>query len=111
MTRDNKTASQLVHFPNATLLKAAIVGVAIIPGAYPNQPARTRIITTGSFPVDVAESLEDVLICWRGDVGVEEARRQTLEARVLEMKMTLRRLQSITDPQHLLEEVQGLDTK
>lgn len=106
MKRDNNPASMFIHFPNATVLKSAIVGVAIIPGAYPNQPPRTRVITTGSFPVDVAETLDEVLIRWKGDVGVEEARRHALEARVLELETFVKKLQSITDAETLLKEVQ-----
>ena len=93
MSRENNPASMMVHFPNASILKTAILAVVEIPGAYPNQPSRTRIVTAGSFPIDVRESVEEVLARWRGDVGTDEARRQSLEHRVVELEGKLKRVQ------------------
>jgi len=93
MKRENNPASMMVHFANASILKTAILAVVSIPGAYPNQPSRTRIVTAGSFPIDVPESVEEVLLRWKGEQGTEEARVQGLESRVRELEGKLKRVQ------------------
>ena len=93
MKRENNPASMMAHFANASILKTAILAVVNIPGAYPNQPSRTRIVTAGSFPIDVPESLEEVLLRWKGEQGAEEARVQNLEKRVAELEGKLKRAQ------------------
>ena len=65
MKRENNMSSMFIHFPNASILRSAILGAVTIPGAYPGQANRTRLIVPGSFPVDVTLSLEEVLVCWR----------------------------------------------
>jgi hypothetical protein len=110
MKRENTTASSLMHFANASILKSAVVAVVEIPGAYPGHPSRRRIVTHGSFPIDVTESVEDVLVRWKGDIGAEEARRHALEARVAELETLLKRLKIIQDAEQLMKEVQCIPT-
>jgi hypothetical protein len=90
MKRENNPASMMAHFANASILKSAILAVVNIPGAYPNQPSRTRIVTAGSFPIDVPESVEEVILRWRGDSGSDEVRIQRLEKRVVELETKLK---------------------
>jgi hypothetical protein len=90
MKRENNPASMMAHFANASILKTAILAVVSIPGAYPNQPSRTRIVTAGSFPIDVPESVEEVILRWRGDSGSDEVRIQRLEKRVVELETKLK---------------------
>ena len=65
MKRENNMSSMFIHFPNASILRSAILGAVTIPGAYPGQATRTRLIVPGSFPVDVTLSLEEVFLKWK----------------------------------------------
>lgn len=82
MKTEYDMAKLLVTFTNATLRRDSIIGVVTIPGAYPGQGARTRIITPGSFPVDVPESHPEALKRWRGGEGEEAARMHELMQQV-----------------------------
>lgn len=95
MKRENNMSSMFIHFPNASILRSAVLGAVTIPGAYPGQANRTRLIVPGSFPVDVTLSIEEVLVCWRGEQGEEEARRQTTEAEHHMMLHKIRTAKSI----------------
>lgn len=90
MKRENNPASIFIHFANATVLKTSIVAVVDIPASHPGQVSRRRIVTTGNFPIDVPESMEEVLMRWKGDSGVEEARAQSRERRIAELEEKLR---------------------
>lgn len=90
MKRENNPASIFMHFANATVLKASIVAVADIPAAHPGQTSRRRVVTTGNFPIDVPESMEEVLLRWKGDTGTEEARAQARERKIAELEEKLR---------------------
>jgi hypothetical protein len=90
MKRENNMSSMFIHFPNASILRSAVLGAVDIPGAYPGQANRTRLIVPGSFPVDVTLSIEEVLVCWKGEQGTEEARRQRTEAEHAEMSQKIK---------------------
>jgi hypothetical protein len=79
----------IVTFTNATLRRDCIMGVVTIPGAYPGHPPRTRIITPGSFPVDIPESHEEALRRWRGTEADEAVRvlAQQTELSALQVKL------------------------
>ena len=89
MKRENNMSSMFIHFPNASILRSAVLGAVTIPGAYPGQANRTRLIVPGSFPVDVTLSLEEVLVCWKGEQGEEDARRQRTEAENAELRQKI----------------------
>jgi hypothetical protein len=85
----------IVSFTNATLRRDCIMGVVTIPGAYPGNPPRTRIITPGSFPVDVAEAHDEVIRRWRGVEGDEAARVQNLEQELNDARIRLNNVKNI----------------
>jgi len=85
----------IVSFTNATLRRDCIMGVVTIPGAYPGNPPRTRIITPGSFPVDVAEAHDEVIRRWRGTEGDEAVRVQALEQELNDARIRLNNVKNI----------------
>lgn len=88
-------AKTLVSFSNATLRRDCIMGVVTIPGAYPGQPPRTRIITPGSFPVDVTESHEEAILRWRGAEAEEVLRIHGLEKELLMLKSKMQNIRNL----------------
>jgi hypothetical protein len=85
----------IVSFANATLRRDCIIGVVTIPGAYPGNPPRTRIVTPGSFPVDVSEPHDEVIRRWRGTEGDEAVRVQALEQELNDARIRLNNVKNI----------------
>lgn len=97
-------ARTLITFGNATLRRDCIMGVVTIPGAYPGNPPRTRLITPGSFPVDVPESHEEAVRRWRGSDGEESIR---VRAQETELAAAQSKLLSV---KNVLANATGLNT-
>ena len=95
MSKDNHVARTLVTFGNATLRRDCIFGVVTIPGAYPGNPPRTRIITPGSFPVDVAESHETAVLLWRGTEADEAMRVHGIEKELTALKVKMQNIRNL----------------
>ena len=95
MSKDNHVARTLVTFGNATLRRDCIFGVVTIPGAYPGNPPRTRIITPGSFPVDVAESHEAAVLLWRGTEADESMRVHGVEKELTALKVKMQNIRNL----------------
>ena len=95
MKEEYNVSRTIVSFTNATLRRDCIMGVVTIPGAYPGNPPRTRIITPGSFPIDVPESHEEVIRRWRGTEGDEAARVQNLEQELNDARTRLNNVKNI----------------
>lgn len=95
MSKDNHVARTLVTFGNATLRRDCIFGVVTIPGAYPGNPPRTRIITPGSFPVDVAESHETAVLLWRGTEADESMRVHGVEKELTALKVKMQNIRNL----------------
>ena len=95
MKEEYNVSRTIVSFTNATLRRDCIIGVVTIPGAYPGNPPRTRIITPGSFPVDVIESHEEVIRRWRGNEGEEAIRVQKLEQELHDARIRLLNVKNV----------------
>ena len=95
MNKENDVARTLVTFGNATLRRDCIFGVVTIPGAYPGNPPRTRIITPGSFPVDVPETHDEALMRWRGSDADEVLRVHGLEKELSELKVKMQNIRNL----------------
>ncbi len=85
----------LISFTNATLRRDCIMGIVTIPGAYPGHPPRTRVITPGSFPVDVAESHEEALRRWRGTEADEAIRVKDQQNALLKVTTQLNNVRNV----------------
>jgi hypothetical protein len=95
VNKENDVARTLVTFGNATLRRDCIFGVVTIPGAYPGNPPRTRIITPGSFPVDVPETHDEALMRWRGSDADEVLRVHGLEKELSELKVKMQNIRNL----------------
>ena len=95
MKKENDVARTLVTFGNATLRRDCIFGVVTIPGAYPGNPPRTRIITPGSFPVDVAETHEEAVLRWRGSDADEVLRVHGIEKELSDLKVKMQNIRNL----------------
>lgn len=95
MKEEYNVSRTIVTFTNATLRRDCIMGVVTIPGAYPGHPPRTRIITPGSFPVDISESHDEALRRWRGSEADEAIRVQALEQEANDLRIRLSNVRNI----------------
>jgi hypothetical protein len=95
VNKENDVARTLVTFGNATLRRDCILGVVTIPGAYPGNPPRTRIVTPGSFPVDVPETHDEAVLRWRGSDADEVLRVHGLEKELSELKVKMQNIRNL----------------